>query len=202
MLHATLSEFRPLVCRVNETQQKYGMDGRRRTEMATRTAGELNGLAVLTINGGERLGRVEDVVVYVQTGRVTGFLVDGGGLFKPARFLPAAEAQSLGADALTVKSVDALVDAPKPLPEGEWLSKTLVGLPVVNEAGTALGKIADIAIDVDTLRVLAFTLSTGLLDNALHGKPHLPLEDVRTVGKDSVVVASTYDPKASPNQSS
>ena len=70
--------------------------------MAERTGRELAGLAVVTLAGGERLGRVDDVVFHAATGRVTGFLVSLGGLLGKTRFLPAGQAQSLGADALTV----------------------------------------------------------------------------------------------------
>ena len=66
----------------------------------------------------------------------------------------------------------------------------------MNQAGTILGKVADVAVDTETLRVPHLLLATGLLDNALHGKPQLPLSLVQTIGADSVIVSNTYDPKA------
>ncbi len=166
--------------------------------MALRTGKELAGLAVMTLNGGERVGRLEDVVFHVASGRITGFLVDPGGLFAKPRFLPAGKVQSVGADALTIASADALseTDPTKEDPE-EWLARPLEGRPVLNASGTALGKVADVLVDAETLTVLALTLSTGLIDNAIHGKPRLPLSFVKTVGKDSLVVPDTYNP-ASP----
>lgn len=164
--------------------------------MAMRTAGELAGLAVVTLTGGERLGRIQDVMFHAQSGRVTGFLVDRGGMFSKPKFLPAGQVQSLGADALTVASADALQDnSPASSDPAELASKTLDGRPVLNPTGTVLGKVADALVD-DDLTVPALLLATGLLDNALHGKPRLPVSFIQTIGADSVIVSQDYDPKA------
>ena len=163
--------------------------------MAVKTGRELAGLAVVTLTGGERLGRIADVVFLAATGAVSGFLIDRGGMFSKARFLPAGQVKGLGADALTITSEEALVEA-APLGAGEFASKPLDGRPVLNQAGTVLGRVADVAVDTDALTVPYLLLATGLLDNALHGKPQLAISEVQTIGADSVIVLSTYDPKA------
>ncbi len=167
--------------------------------MATKTAHELAGLAVMTLTGGERLGRVDDVVFVPATGQITGLLVDRGGMFSKPKFLPAGQIQSLGADAVTVTGEDALIEANPPQSNpAEVASKTLAGRPVLNPAGTVLGKVSDVAVDTDTLTVPSLVIATGLLDNALHGRPILPLSLVQTIGADSVIASEAYDPK-SPN---
>lgn len=165
--------------------------------MAIQTARQLAGLAVITLSGGERLGRIDDVVFHPATGRVTGFLVDRGGMFTKPKFLPAAEVQGLGTDALTINREDTLADSEAAgFPPDELASKTLDGRPVLNQAGTILGKISDIAVDTATLTVPYLLLATGLLDNALHGKPQLSLAEIQTIGADSVIVSNNYDPKS------
>ena len=72
--------------------------------MAIKTGRELAGLAVLTLTGGERLGRVEDVIFQVGTGQVTGFIITMSGLLTKAKLLPVSAVNSLGSDALTVTS--------------------------------------------------------------------------------------------------
>ena len=163
--------------------------------MAVKTGRELAGIAVVTLTGGERLGRVADVVFQAATGAVTGFLVDRGGMFSKSRFLATGQVKGLGADALTVEGEEALAEA-TPMSAGEFAAKPLDGRPVLSQAGTVRGKVADIAIDTDALSVSHLLLTTGLLDNALHGKPQLPLSEVQTIGADSIIVANTYDPKA------
>ncbi len=164
--------------------------------MALKTGRELVGLAVVTLTGGERLGRVADVVFQPSAGHVTGFLVDRGGMFTKPKFLAASQVQGLGTDALTITGEEALTDM-APVNPDELAVKTLEGRPVLNQAGTILGKIADIAVDTDGLTVPHLLLATGLLDNALHGKPQLPLSLVQTIGADSVIVSNAYDPKSS-----
>ncbi len=165
--------------------------------MAARSGAELTGLAVVTLAGGERLGRLADILFDAQTGRVAGFLVNIGGLHLHPRFLPVASVQSLGTDALTVTGADALSDrAPAPDDAAALSAKGLQGRPVLSEAGSVLGKVFDTVLDTDALSVPALLLATGILDNALHGKPHLPLALIRAVGPDSLVVANAYDPRA------
>ncbi len=163
--------------------------------MAVKTGRELAGLAVVTLTGGERLGRIADVVFQVTTGQVAGFLVDRGGMFSKPRFLATAQVQGLGADAMTITGEEALTEA-APATAEEFAAKPLEGRPVLNQAGTMLGKVADAAVDTETLLVPYLLLTTGLLDNALHGKPQLPLSQVQTIGADSVIVSNAYDPKA------
>jgi len=168
--------------------------------MALRTAGELAGLAVVTLTGGERIGRLHDVIFHVSSGRVTGFLVDTGGLFAKPKFLPTGHVQSLGSDALTISGADALSESnPAATDADELEARPLDGRPVLNASGSVLGKVSDVEVETDTLSVPSLLLSTGLIDNALHGKPRLPIAMVKTVGRDSVVVPDAYDPKAPEN---
>ena len=154
------------------------------------------GLAVITLNGGQKLGRVEDVVFVPATGQIAGLLVDRGGMFSKPKFLPVGQIQSLGVDAVTVAGEEALTEA-EPEPTA-LASKMLDGRPVLSQAGTVVGKVADVVVETDGLTVPALVISTGLLDNALHGRPLLPLSLVQAVGADSVIVSNSYDPKAPP----
>ena len=163
--------------------------------MAVKTGRELAGLAVVTLSGGEKIGKVDDIVFNPNTGRVTGFFVDRGGLFTKPKFLPTGDVHTLGDDALTLSSETALLDGPSAL-TGELAAKTAENLPVLNPAGTNLGKVVDIAVDTQSLTVPYLVLATGFVGDTLHGKPHLPISAIQTVGADSVIVSSSYDPKA------
>ncbi len=166
--------------------------------MAIQTGGELAGLAVVSLTGGDRLGRVDDVIFDTTKAVIVGVLVDRGGMFSKPKFLEATHVRAIGSDALTIDSEAALTEYdPAATGPSAQPAKPLGGRPVLTEAGSIIGKIADIAVDTDTLQVPYFVLSTGLLDNALHGKPHLPMTAVQTIGADSVIVSNSYDPKAS-----
>ena len=159
--------------------------------MAYLTGSELGGRAVLTLTGGQRIGRIRDVV-FRPDGRITGFLVtaEGGGLF-----LPAGQVRSIGADALTVEDAEGLTpEREAPSGEGEYPSRSLHGRPVIREAGTALGKLADIGVDTAALRVAALLMTTGLMDSLLHHRTAVHIEAVRAIGEHSVIVSDDYDP--------
>lgn len=161
--------------------------------MAYLTGSGLGGLAVLSLSGGQRIGRVRDVV-FRPDGGITGFVVsaDGGGLF-----LPAAHVRSVGADALTVEDEGALVpEREAPSGEGEYPSRSLHGRPVVREAGEALGKVADVGMDTDALRVTALLTTDGFLDSLLHHRKPIPMGAVRAIGEHSVIVSDGFDPAA------
>lgn len=165
--------------------------------MAIQTGRELAGLAVVSLTGGDRLGRIDDVIFDAAKSAIVGVLVDRGGMFSKPKFLDASHVRAVGSDALTIDTETALTDYdPSALGTSAQPVKPLDGRPVLSEAGSIIGKIADIAVDTDTLQVPYFILSTGILDNALHGKPHLPLTLVQTIGADSVIASNAYDPKA------
>ena len=128
--------------------------------MALKTGRELAGLAVVTLTGGEKLGRIDDIVFRVATGQITGFLVDRGGLLSKARFLAAGQVQGLGADAMTITREDALTEI-APANADEPAAKTLEGRPILNQAGTMLGKIADVVVDTENLTIPHLLLATG-----------------------------------------
>lgn len=155
------------------------------------------GLAVVSLSGGERLGRVDDVIFDFSKAAIVGILVDRGGMFSKPKFLDASHLRGLGADALTIDAEEALTEYdPSILGASAQPAKPLDGRPVLNGAGTIIGKIADIAVDTETLQVPYFVIATGLLDNTLHGKPHLPTTAIQAIGADSVIVLNSYDPKS------
>jgi uncharacterized protein YrrD len=160
--------------------------------MSYRTGSELDGLAVLTLSGGQRIGRLRDIV-FRPDGQITGFVLaaeGGGGLF-----LPTGLVQSIGTDALTIEDEHGLVpEREVPSGEGEYPSRSLHARPVIREAGVALGKIADIGVDTAAMRVAALLMTTGFMDSLLHHRKAVPIEAIRAIGEHSVIVSNDYDP--------
>ena len=166
-----------------------------------RTGGEIAGLAV--VREGERIGRVQDVLFEPNGGKITGFLVSGGGLFSRPQFLPRLMVRSLGADAVVVEPSATLEDVTKePIVEDSVHGRSVDDRPVIDESGKLLGKVADVAVDPERLTVAALVVGTGFVDNLLRGKPHLPMDLVKHFGGDSIVASSAYDPHASASHAS
>jgi uncharacterized protein YrrD len=158
-----------------------------------RTAGELSGLAVVGEGSGDKLGKIQDVLFEASSGDVTAFLVHPGGLFTKALLLPALAVRSVGADAVLVEQGNVLDEIKsEPALPGSLSVKSLDGRPVLDDTGKVLGKTTDVALTGDGLSVAAIQYSTGVIDSLLHGKPTIPLNVIKAIGADSIVVPASY----------
>ena len=61
-----------------------------------------------------------------------------------------------------------------------------------DDTGKVLGKTTDVALTGDGLSVAAIQYSTGVIDSMLHGKPTIPLNVIKAIGADSIVVPASY----------
>jgi uncharacterized protein YrrD len=163
-----------------------------------RTAGELSGLAVIGENSGDKLGRLQDIYFDSATGQVTGFLVNGGGLFTKAEFLARLYVRSLGQDAIIVEAGKVLEEAKGEPIENSLTARSLDNRPVLDDSGKYLGKVDDIVVAEDSMTVAALVVSTGLFDTMLHGKPRVPFTLVKAIGKDSVIIPASHELRPEP----
>ncbi|BDI33807.1 hypothetical protein CCAX7_58580 [Capsulimonas corticalis] len=165
--------------------------------MTIRSGHSLRGTAVVTLDNGERLGRVDDLFFAPTTGDLEALLVDVGGLFSKPSLLSAAQISSIGPDAVVIADREALVPNGTLTEEARAVrAGEIEDRAVLTTNGTVVGKVSDVLIDTDTRQVTAFSVATGVIDNALHGRPSLPFSLVQSLGKDSLVVSADYDPKA------
>ena len=165
--------------------------------MTTRSGHSLRGTAIVAMDNGERLGRVDDLFFSPANGELEAIMVDVGGMFSKPSLLSVAHISSIGPDAVIISDRDALVQNGRLTDESHAVrAGDIEDRPVLTAGGTVVGKIADVMIDTETRQVIGFSLSTGLIDNTLHGRPSLPFSLVQSLGKDSLVVPADYDPKA------
>ncbi len=153
-----------------------------------RSARELHGLAVVDIQGGKRLGHIDEVVISPDDLRLLGFVLKQGNLLSHReRIVEVESVHSIGADAVTIASEDVVREADAagdPFREARSGERRLAGAKVVTEEGKLLGIIDDFSIDESQQRVAALTLRGGLFS----GGDALPAERIVSVGPDVVVV--------------
>lgn len=158
-----------------------------------RTAGELSGLAVVGEGSGDKLGKVQDVLFEASSGSVTAFLVHPGGLFAKTLLLPSLAVRAVGADAILAEQGHVLEEIKsEPALPGSLSIKSLDGRPVLDDTGKVLGKATDAVLTDDGLSVAAIQYSSGMIDSLLHGKSAIPLNVVKAIGADSIVVPASY----------
>jgi uncharacterized protein YrrD len=153
-----------------------------------RTSRELAGMAIVDVRDGKRLGKVDEVVVSPDDGRLLGFVIKAGGLFGGAETIVEIEdVRSIGHDAITVEgeevahTSEASTDAFRAARDGD---RMLVGRKIVTQDGTLVGQVADVVINEDQRRVTALLVGGGLLERG----DAFPAERIVSVGPDVVVV--------------
>jgi uncharacterized protein YrrD len=148
---------------------------------------DLEGLAVVDVSGGRKLGAVSDFVISPSDGRVLAITLRGGLFGGGGSYVAAGDVRSIGPDALTVEG-DQVVrpesEMPDDLREARDASKSLAGKKVVTENGTLLGTVSDYLVDESALRVTGLTIGGGLLS----GEDALAADRVVSVGPDALIV--------------
>jgi sporulation protein YlmC with PRC-barrel domain len=159
---------------------------------------DLHGRAVVDVDGAEKLGKVDDLILDPRQGRLAGLVVSEStallGRAGVPVVLPASAIQAIGPDVVTVRrgASDENGSALETLPH--W--SKLTGRKVVSQSGAVLGSIEDVVFDPADGRIRGYPLRApgpgGGLDALLGGQaqraPYIrPDTDLR-VGEDLVVV--------------
>jgi sporulation protein YlmC with PRC-barrel domain len=119
---------------------------------------DLVGHPVLDLATATTIGRIDDVVVDASTGRLRGFLLKKSPV--KADWLPWERVNALGADALTVASVDAIAERPAAL--GRPLrADHVIGGRVLTEQGWERPHLADVDLDPASGQVTSLLLADG-----------------------------------------
>lgn len=154
-----------------------------------RSVKELNGIAILDVAGGKKLGTVDEVVISPDDGKLLGFVMRGGGvLARTEHVIEADDIRSIGPDAITVDGDD-LAHVPEAASEAIKAARTggrsLMGRTAVTQQGTALGQIGDLMLDEDGRRLAAVVIGGGMLGSS----DAVPADRIVSVGPDVVVVS-------------
>ncbi len=147
-------------------------------------------LPVVSLDEGKEIGRVRSLVINPNTGEVAALMVQSGGFFGEQKVIPYPRVVSAGNNALTVQKTSS-AEKLTSLPQIINLVKEnvqLKGSRVITEGGTALGVVMEFFVDPATGKITAFEIGGKFNDKLLKGRAVLPAGEVRTIGKDVLVV--------------
>ncbi len=147
-------------------------------------------LPVVTLEEGKEIGRIRGLVVDPACGEVAALLVQRGSIFPEQKVIPYPRVVSVGSSALTVQKASN-AERLASLPQILTLIKEnvqLKGSRVITEGGAALGHVVEYLVDPGTGKIEAFEVSGNPAESLWKGKAFLPAEEVRTIGKDVLVV--------------
>jgi len=151
---------------------------------------EVIGRRIVTLDGGERLDSVRDLIFDEQGNHVLALLIDEGGWFHSARVIPFGNVRSVGEDAIMVGSAADVVSAKDdPVLTEAMNSKTgLAGLNLLTTDGKALGRIADVFFDEISGRVVGYEATGGLFSDLSSGRTFVPAPESVTIGAEAAIV--------------
>lgn len=149
------------------------------------------GLNVFTLDKGEKIEDVDDIIFDPKENKVRALLVKSKGLLSDSKVILLDDIKSIGKDAVIINSEEALKnasDVPEPVSsianDGVYLTKT----KIVTEDGMNLGNVSDIYFDSKTGQVEEIEVSQGGLKNIQEGTKRIKVSDIITVGKDAIIV--------------
>lgn len=158
---------------------------------------QLDGIAVVSIEDGAKLGQVDRVYLDPNAKQVVGFGVKpiGDRLDADAENLvDVDDIHALGADAMTLDNTNAVRgDRTRAMLEHLVDLDALHKRKVVTEGGTYIGEVAGVELDEASYRVTEIDVSPGLFK----GNMRIPLEHVVNIGEmvivDDVIVPANQE---------
>ncbi len=151
---------------------------------------EVIGRKIVTLDSGERVDSVRDLIFDEQGNRVLALLVDEGGWFHAARVIPFTSVKSIGADAVMIASADDVVSARDDATIAAAMeSKSgLAGLNLLTSDGKELGRIADVFFDETSGQVVGYEATGGLFSDLSSGRTFVPAPESVTIGAEAAIV--------------
>jgi uncharacterized protein YrrD len=156
----------------------------------------LKGIAVVSIEDGEKLGTIDDMIFNLDSRHLIAFRLARTRFFRGERNLIAmADVESVGSDAIMVRNRSRLRDErhEREFSERPDLAK-LTSLPVVTEHGGYVGTLASVDFDPETGAITHLGIAAGGLRSVLGEKKQVPAADIISIGADVVVVPNRYGP--------
>jgi uncharacterized protein YrrD len=154
----------------------------------------LSGLAIVSIDDGEKVGTIDSLIFNMTDRRIAAFRITRGSLLSgKTDFIGFDDIHRLGPDALMITNQSVIEGDPGgkkygSLPELSSFS----GVRVVTESGAFVGEIVSVHIDERSGNVTEFEVSGGGLLATFRRNQHIPNSDVRSIGRDVAVVPDHY----------
>ncbi len=154
----------------------------------------LKGIAVVSISDGERLGEVSDILFDLGERRVRGLVVSSGKVFGgTARILDMLDVESIGADAVMIKSRDQLkADRSDTRYQSFPNLKAIASLSAVSQSGDLVGKLSTVRIDASDGRFTDIEVSLHGLIASFGANMVIPSNSVVSFGPDVAIIPDEF----------
>lgn len=156
----------------------------------------LKGIAVVSVQDGEKVGTVDDLLFNPETRKVLAFRLSRTGLFGSSReIILMSDVDNIGQDAVMIPNRNVVRPESE---ERELLDrpglKQLGNLRVVSHDGTYVGTVATIHIDQKTGEMSRIDVGGGDLMKMFRSNIEVPATEIVSMGADVVVIPDRYAP--------
>ena len=151
---------------------------------------ELIGRNIVTIDSGNQIDRVHDLVFDHDANQVLALLVDEGGWFRAAKVVPFESVKNIGEDAVMVQDESAVISARDDSRIAELLDTNvgLIGTKLLTTDGRDLGKIADVYFDEHSGKVVGYEATGGVFSDLSSGRTFVPAPESISIGENAAIV--------------
>jgi uncharacterized protein YrrD len=151
-----------------------------------RKSRDVIGLPVVSTTG-KVLGTAADLL-FDDERQLRGVLLDGGGIFRPRKYVPRDRIRTIGRDAVMVDGEAEPVDDRAE----EWISlesgdRRLLGKKVLLSGGIDAGTVSDVYFLEEVGTLIGYELSSGWIDDLREGRKSLMSEEPLLWGEDVLV---------------
>jgi uncharacterized protein YrrD len=157
---------------------------------------DLIGLKVVTLQKGQMVDDVDEIVYDHAEDQVKALVVDSGGWFNDAKVILFEDIKSIGRDAVIIESEAVIRKASEVAGKISRIIKGdnyLTANKIITEDGNDLGQVSDIYFDPQTGKVVELEVSQGAIKNAQSGKKRIQMGDIVNVGEDATIVSSNVE---------
>jgi uncharacterized protein YrrD len=163
----------------------------------------LKGIAVVSIEEGEKVGVVDNVLFDLDPKRVIAFKLIKPGLLRSGAFiLPMEDVESVGPDAVMIRNRDKIREQKgdrdyQNRPDLTSLSK----LRVVTQDGTYVGTLATVQFDPKTGLITQLEVTGGGFMDRLRRNQIVDVAEAISIGTDVAVIPDKYAPRTDESDS-
>lgn len=153
-------------------------------------AKRLKGMPVVSIEGGEQLGTVHDLLFSIDDRGIQAFSVRSGGLIGgTTNVVERGDVRSIGPDAVMVQSRAVLQGEDTEHRYRQYPSLgEISSLKVVSEEGSRIGSVASVLIDEQTGAITGLEIVRAGLTGPFRSNISVPIDAVISIGRDAVVI--------------
>lgn len=158
-----------------------------------KTTKEIIGLPIISINTGNEVGKVKNIIINAERGSIDYVLVDSGVQILNARVILSKNILGIGEYALTIESEEVIHDT-KEIPEAIALIQKNIqvkGTKVLTKKGRLIGEVGDIFVDEDRN---CYIVGVEYISDIIQKKIRIiPRSQVITFGENLLVVSEDVE---------